>query len=483
MCKTVCKFIALVLILSSQFVSVHAQTLLPLGLHPYDFVYDKLERYESIHQDQFRYSVAPYIIPKDNSQIAPLSFLQNDNVKRINLFVIANESFQSQTISSAESYETIRAGLSGMFKDNIYLYTNISLDEQKAKDESYTGKKWRGFAGGVEQSFVVAQFKNFDITVGRFKSFWGIKKSLVLSESNALDGFQYSYSYKKVSLTYRFARLDQLETDLSTEIFDNRFFAGHRLDFRLHKKLRVGLFETIIFGGVGRTAEFNYLNPLMSYHAEQLDNNVNDNSFLGFDFTYYPIVNSKLYGQVLIDDYQIEDESQGDQEPNQYGIIFGGYFADLISSYDMRVEYVKITNRTYNQAFERNRYTFENRSLGYFESNDFEKINLSCIKWLSPHSSLSLNLTYQQKGEGNISDTWTEPWLDSDESYSEPFPFGVVEKTNSVSAQYRGFLYNNFYLDAEIGIENIYNRNNVIQDSENNNFITISIYTFFSKKM
>ena len=474
--------VSLLLLLLGTVSQTSSAIVVPLGIHPFEFVYQNIERNETLNQDTFFYPVAPYLLDTTYALPASLSFLKTSE-KKINYFLIGNESFQTNSFQTPTYYEILRGGFTGKLSSHISIYANISLDETKAKDITYTGKKWRGLAGGVEQSFVTATYNNFTLHAGRFASFWGIQKSILLAGSNALDGFQYTFHYRKISLTYRFAKLNQLQTDLQTSEFDNRYFVGHRLDFRLHKNLKFGIFESIIFGGVGRTAEFNYLNPLMSYHVEQLNNNVNDNSFIGGDFVYYPKQNMKLYGQLIIDDFQIDDKTQGDQEPNEYGLILGSYLVNIFPSYDLRVEYIKITNRTYNQAYERNRYTFENISLGYFNENDFDKTNFFVTKWLSQTSLVALNFSYKRKGEGNINDNWTEPWLDTNDPYTESFPFGVVEKTTHLSGQFKGFLYKNFYLDTELGIESIQNRNNIKADSEQNSFIHISLHAFFSGQL
>ncbi len=476
------KIIILILLAGVQTSVVFASGIFPLGIPPYDFLYDKLEKSETTQQKFQIYTVAPYFKEDFKAEQIFLPYLQFQKDKKLNLFFMANESFQSQSLSQPIANETIRAGITGLF-GKFFLYTNIILDETIAEDPNYSGKKWHGLAGGVEQSFMAARFQYGDVFIGRFKSFWGIKKSLLLSESNALDGFQYRLKYKKLSLSYRFAKLDQLATDLTTSVFDNRYFAGHRIDMRLHKKLRIGLFESIIFGGVGRTAELSYLNPLLSYHVEQLNSNVNDNSFLGVDFTYYPFQNSKLYGQAMIDDYQIEQSSKGDQEPNQYGLIIGGYFTNIYNSYDLRIEYTKVTNRTYNQGYERNRYTFENKSLGYFDDNNFDKTSLSISRWITSDSKFTLHFSYQRNGEGSILDNWTEPWFESETEYTEKFPFGIVETTKRISGKFQGFLLANFYLDTEVGYENIRNRNNVEQSSLHNQFISISLFTFLTKSI
>jgi len=37
-----------------------------------------------------------------------------------------------------------------------------------------------------------------------------------------------------------------------------------------------------------------------------------------------------LFGQLVVDDWQIDNKSQGDQEPNEYGLLVGGYLADFL---------------------------------------------------------------------------------------------------------------------------------------------------------
>ena len=70
------------------------------------------------------------------------------------------------------------------------------------------------------------------------------------------------------------------------EQFENRFFAGHRLDIHFSRQLRIGFSETIIYGGPGRQIDLVYLNPIMAFHAAQLNEGINDNTLLGFDFSY-----------------------------------------------------------------------------------------------------------------------------------------------------------------------------------------------------
>jgi len=97
----------------------------------------------------------------------------------------------------------------------------------------------------------------------------------------------------------------------------------------------------------------------MFYHAVQLNEDVDDNTFLGLDFCWYLNNRHKLYGQLMVDDMQVDDKAIGDQEPDEIGYMLGFSTLDLFDLLDLSARYLKITNRTYNQKLERNRY--ENR--------------------------------------------------------------------------------------------------------------------------
>lgn len=471
-------FVVCPLILLSY--STKAEGLIPLNEEEYDFLYTTFERTETRSTDYFNYQLAPYHLDDQRFDPGPLNFLRPPNNGRINFFVFGKENYTAREHQHSNGLENLRGGFTVAPFDNISVYTGFSLDEAKAKDENYTGKKWRGLAGGVDQSFFNYHEAKIDITVGRFASYWGIQRSLVLSGTNNLDGFGYTVNWRKLSLSYRLAKLDRLTGLTDSLIFENRYFAGHRLDIHVNKQFRIGVFETIIFGGEGRTVEFNYLNPILFYHSDQLNDNVNDNTFVGFDFTYLPKQGIKLYGQLLIDDYQIEKKTQGDQEPNEYGIIAGAYFTDLYPSVDVRTEYVKVTNRTYNQKLDRNRYVYKNHSIGYFDKNDFDKASLDIFYWINSFTRSGISYSYYRQGEGTINDPWSEPWMDSTGDYSEPFPTGVVEKTHEISGFLQGFFIKHLYVYGKFGYRSIKNDNNLEYFNSSNLFFQMTVSTFLS---
>lgn len=457
-----------------------AVSLLPVGKIEYDFVYDRLEREEVKKQTSYAYQLGPYD-GTEGFSFGPFEYLKGIPSNKLMLFSAAGEDFYSAHSQTPAGFESVRGGIAASPMEWLFVYGNFVLDERKAEDEFYTGKKWRGLAGGVEEAFTYFKWRQFEIMAGRFASFWGPRNSLVLAPTNALDGFEYSFHWGRLVLSYRLAKLDGLNPeDDGVDQFENRFLAAHRLDVRLSREFRLGIFESVIYGGPGRQIDLLYLNPIVFFHADQLNEGMNDNSLMGFDVTYQPGRGLKLYGQLLVDDFQIEKASQGDQEPDQYGVIAGAHLVDLWPSVDFRVEYSRVTNWTFNQELPRNRYLLNNDPIGGAAGNDYEVLRATCSRWLSDNRCLSANFAYRLQGEGRITDEWTEPWLDVEGDYDEPFPSGVVEKTRSAWLGFKGFFVNHFFVDVEAGVNWFDNFDHVYGEDASQAFARVQISSFFS---
>ena len=478
------KKILLALIFLSLPIHLFGQGLIPAGRVEFDFVYDRLIRSEALAQDNFRYQLGPYFDDANRFSFGPFESLKNLPAREIELFSFVGEDFTAIKDRSGEGYESVRGGLFAKPFDNLFVYGNFLLDEKMAENENYTGKKWRGLAGEVEQAFVRYQRQSFDITAGRFASFWGPKNSLILSDNNALDGLGYSIHWGRLSLSYRLARLDGLNPDTDgVDQYYNRYFAGHRLDLHLSNAIRFGVFECVVFGGPGRQIDLYYLNPIIFFHSSQLNEGMNDNTFIGFDFSVRPRTGLRLYGQVLVDDFQIEKKTQGDQEPDQYGLLAGGQLVDIWPSVDIAAEYTRVTNWTFNQKLDQNRYLIDGSPLGDVRGNDFDRLSASITRWFGDNMALSAEFASLRQGEGRITDDWTEPWLDIDGDYDEPFPTGIVETTNSYSLRFRGFLLEHFFIDLTAGVDRVNNFEHIDGDDRSRPFLSIRLSSFISTRL
>ncbi len=431
-----------------------------------------------------------------NTQLAPLSdknlfpshqFFGKTKPNRFEFspFLILSEDFESAKFTHSDGYVSIRGGFIAQANKNISVYASYLLDERLAQNDSYSGKKWRGLAGEVETAMAVYEGYGFDIIAGRFGSSWGpSRQSLILSETaRPMDGIQFRGYWGKFSFTYQFAKLNRVFSFAENQTgYINRYFAGHRIDFKANKNLHFSLFETIIYGGPGRSIEIAYLNPLMFFHAFQLNENYDDNTFLGFDFTWFLNNQHKFYGQFLIDDFQIDSEVRGDNEPNEIGILLGINSIDLFDLFDLQAEYLKITNRTYNQIYARNRYENRGQLIGHPFGPDGDRYSLSFIKWFRNNKKATLDFIYQRKGEGSFDDIWTTPWFDIDD-YTEPFPTGVVEKSFSASIGFTGYVRPYFFIDASSGINFIDNYQHLDGISKTIPFFSIRLSIMLSTRL
>ena len=481
---SIIKRILLVLIFLILPAALGAEGVLPVGSAEFEFIYDRLEHADAHSLDKFNWSLGPYPLDSTRGLLGPFSWLRDLDSRRLALFSCAQEDFHAAKASRAQGFESFHGGLAARPLEQVFAYGRFSLDEQLAEDPAYGGKKWRGLAGGIDDAFVQVRLGNFSGTIGRFASFWGPRSSLVLASGSSMDGLACAYTWGRLTLSYRLARLDGLnpEDDEVTQ-FENRFLAAHRLDLHLSDRIRLGFFESAIFGGPGRQVELYYLNPILFFHASQLNDGTDDNTLLGFDYTIKPGRGLKIYGQVLVDDYQVDDHAQSDREPNQVGWITGFYAADIVPGLDLKTEYARVPNWTFNQPLPRNRYLYKDEPIGAAPGNDYDRMDLALLRWFGPELFTAARFSRHRQGEGAPTADWTAPWLEIEGEYSEPFPTGTVQTTTTMAAQLKGFLGNYFFVDLTAGVDWIDNFDHVSGDDRTVPFLRLTLSSFLSTRV
>src|SRR3989449_8760415 len=87
----------------------------------------------------------------------------------------------------------------------------------------------------------------------------------------------------------------------------------------------LALWEGSVLSGTARSFELWYLNPLNSGILEQWNNGGNVNSFVGLDFERRGKVT--LFGQLMLDDIQVDRAGASDQKPVSYALTVGTHGA------------------------------------------------------------------------------------------------------------------------------------------------------------
>lgn len=348
-----------------------------------------------------------------------------------------------------------RATLSAQLVPWLEVYGTFYVDNRLSQDSTYMGKEQNGLSAFWEQAAFAASNKNFTAKFGRDYLMWGpgYDATLMISDvSRPLDHLYLAWQNRWLKFSYFTATLDQTEYPANNEpSVQNRYLSGHRLELRPLKYYRIAISETALFGGPHAGNDFAFMNPLLIYTAVQHNGPQTANVMASLDMMFMPIKNLSIYGAYLLDDTQFEDSIQSDQEPPEIGYLFGFNYADLkFYGLDLFAEYSRVTNRTYNgQGGGWEKYLHRNMPIGHFLGNDFDRILLG----LSYRSSDMFRATFfyekRQKGEGRIEKPFDTPWkqLPPGTPYSEPFPTGVVEKSDLFTLSARWQPKHWIYLD------------------------------------
>lgn len=470
------------------------EVIVPVGETAFDFEYDLTYREIISAGDLSLLSpVGPFQYHQMTGSNRPvMKLLGRAPDNHLKLLGLTNLRSQIYDGGKADKFYSLGGGIRYSLSETFGVLGLFNLDREKALDPEYTGQKWRGLAGGVETAAIYFTKPSVSISLGRQRVFWGPQPvNLALSATAApLDLFSLRYHRGRLDFNFIFARLDQSRPDSldyvrfpESNFNENRYLAGHRLDLRLMKNLRIGLYELTLFGGEGRSPELYYLNPLQLFHVIQLNEQIDDNTALGLDLAYIPKPGYFMYAQLLVDDFQIDNEAQGDKEPNEIGLMAGLIKTGKTASWspDIKAEYVRITNRTYHQRRPRNRFLNRNQLLGHPLGPDADSISLSLRWYPSTRQSITFEGAFRRHGEGSIHNSWDEPWQLVTGDYSEPFPTGVVEKASFLKIGLEGYPPVNGYLAEHLffKIEFIYgqysNSGNVKGLSESRAWVGFSL--------
>jgi len=262
------------------------------------------------------------------------------------------------------------------------------------------------------------------IFVGRDELSWGMDRTrgLLLSGSApAFDMVKLTFKTRRFLYTAFSSRLRRGEEDC-WEGSMRRYVAGHRLEAALLPSLNLGVAEAVIYGGENRSFEPAYLNPITILYAEQWNLRQDDNVLISADFTWKVSSWLEARGEVMIDDFQYDFES----EANKYAFGLAVSGLNPVDHYQSLVglSYFQVRPHTYNHKLDYNRFSQEGSILGYPEGPDCDRLSLWLTRPLLADLHFAFDLTYGRKGEGTTAD--------SEEDSPRGFLSGVVEKRTQI---------------------------------------------------
>ena len=345
------------------------------------------------------------------------------------------------------------------------------IDKEVSENPRYDGKYWKGWAGFVEAAIIKFHADRLNFRFGFERISWGFGRyGNLLFSKQALPMTTLGFSYKgeKIRFESLCGFLSPLNEELDGRIDDpdyftsqQRYLAAHSVTIRPFDDFSVSLREVVVYGGPGRRFEPAYSFPLIWYHGYQLNSRMDDNTLISAGVDYRYTGKFWLYGELMIDDYQIESNSPSDNEPDQIGLLLGGEIYDPgVAGTRISLEYARINNWVYNQPRPHNRYINRNMPIGFPDGSDNDNFNWEVSWWASAAVRVAYFGMYQRVGEGSIDTEWTAPWLDS-ATYSELFPSGIIRETTQNGVSLLILNKNRFWGKLEIQLSDINNVRNI----------------------
>jgi hypothetical protein len=309
---------------------------------------------------------------------------------------------------------------------DLQVHIRARIENHGELYSQFAGRKWKEKITGWLDNAALYFYRNGVFgSVGRSYLIWGPEQHdalLISDNSPAFDRIWLGYEHRTFRFDYVIARLDDLHQGDSTLV---RYFSAHRLSFRKTGVFELGLSEVALYGGYNRPMEWRYLNPFLPYYWEQFNRGGDDNMFIGVDGVIYWPKRSRIFGELMIDDFQIDFKS----EPHQVGYKFGIDALEPmgITRLFAKASYTRVNTTVYGQNRPQNLYLNSGEPIGYFGGNDQDRL-LALLRYhVSTSCDLELQFQYNRRGEGRI-----ERHPSGAVSKEVKFPSGIVEKSPSL---------------------------------------------------
>ena len=387
---------------------------------------------------------------------------------------------QFKYAGNLEFRPTLRSEIGINVGNHLLLYTDGTIDQTLRDDTIYTHTAEFGAFAPYQQAYGTSKFgldvlhqqayvqysdDHLDLTFGRDYLSWGYGDDgtvLISPTAGAFDMVAAFVKTKIAKFNWFVAQLNQMpeftpdsnnlqdtgqpSTWGQTPPFANRYLTGSRIEFNISNRVFLGGYQAAEFGGVNSPIDLEDINPVRVTYETETNDNKDLNAFLGFDVSVFYPKNFNMYGDLMIDDWQVNHDSLGDLKPNLYAVDIGLRASDILQNFDIEgtdanLQFTMVRNRVYNEynwsSFEK--LMLRNYPVATAYGDDFWSLDLRLSHWLTYRWKLGIEIMHLEHGDQNIYGLYTMPWLTNPDitvqtGYSEPFPYGVIQETNLFQA-------------------------------------------------
>lgn len=321
--------------------------------------------------------------------------------------------------------------------------------------------------------------KSVQIQFGHDKNFIGSGiRSMILSDFSApYLHLKITTQVGKFQYVNIFAQMINKQVPVAangTEQIPPKYFSLHHLSVNIAKNLNIGLFESVVFGKRPIGFDFNYLNPIIFLRFVEGHLGSVDNSVVGADFKFNFKRHFSLYGQLVLDEFNLKHFKEDNWWATKYATQIGGRYIDVlgIKNLDFQAEYNLARPYTYSHNSTYSNYVHYNLPLAHPLGANFKE-TIFMLRY-QPINRLFVNFTAMssKRGEDAEGINWGGNVL-SNYLYNRPSDYGNVigqgslVKTRHLSLGASYMLRHNLFVDLKLQ-NRMVELERVVSSTENN---------------
>ena len=265
-----------------------------------------------------------------------------------------------------------------------------------------------GVSGRFENALIRYKADKININFGRSPVWWGQSwhSSIIMS------GHCPPYDHLSTKINFGSFYYELLIGQLHSVKVDSigrfkRFISGKKFTYLSNDgKLLLNVGDLVVYSGLNRSIEFQYLNPVAPFFFADLEKETeylkgvdNDNAMIFFDGRY--VINKPLsiFFEIFVDDFQITWSTR-DEFPDALAWKFGVDGALKFNNWPItfELEYTKISGNTYITRGWFTNWEDRNIPIGYKYGPDCESLYLLADYWVNKNILFSGIITYLEKG-------------------------------------------------------------------------------------
>lgn len=386
----------------------------------------------------------------------------------------------NRAYTGGEMYNLHFDALSDFKVGPLSVRTALDVDRAYAHDPGYPWKTDRVMAGRIEEAYGQLTGKYSFVRFGRLNRNWGPFPDHSILLSNVpftYDGLEFAVAWKFFEFRHLFSAFPTKGNPSDgAPVSANRYLTAHALNFIFGRWASAGVSEVVLFARGSGLPDFQYVNPFSLYSVINTNSEGRGNLMLGFQGWAHPGVEKvTLRGQVVFDDFQVDNSDTNDLEPTHWALDVGAAWRDFLPlqlKHHVAINYRYLSKWLYTVTDENTvageRYSYLGSSLGY-PTHDGDRFSVSVGAAGSDFWALRLNGGVTRQDTCTLSTPWPRPYgsrspalgYRNEESLSKR---SHVEKTVFAGVTAYGYFKDFASMSAELESRWVQNENNVLDN-------------------